>query len=79
MLFEVKFKLVTQTFDFISLPDIWGPGCYLWKSFQCSKEMLLGQNLCPIPSSLSVLSLFKKIKEKLALLEKLVWSLEEAK
>ena len=79
MLFKVKFKLVTQTFDFISLPDIWGPGCYLWKSFQRSKEMLLGQNLCPIPSSLSVLSLFKKIKEKLALLEKLVWSLEEAK
>ena len=79
MLFKVKFKLVTQIFYFISLPDIRGPGCYLWKSFQRSKVILLGQNLCPIPSSLGVLSLFKMIKEKFALLEKLVWSLEEAK
>ena len=48
MWFQVKFKLKTQKFDFISLPDIRGPGCYLWKSFQRRKVMSLGQNLCPI-------------------------------
>ena len=48
MFFKVKFKPVTQTFDFISLPDIRGPGCYLRKSFQRRKVMSLGQNLCPI-------------------------------